>query len=1198
MSKKGKTKWNWLVVMMIVLVFAAFGTTSAFAADIAETELFSIKGETPAAPDKLFPAIVSPGLRSAGEVPSHEKKLIDNGDGTFTLELNVTGDAEKAVTKVNVVVVLDVSGSMDYDTGETEVTYTATDTNGSNLYGLVNGEYVPLQMQQSGPWWAPTYTYRYNGVTYTGQRYTRQEADVSRLKAAQDAINALGYSLLSNNGGENPGDTVEMALVTFADNAATPQQPTTSYSQFETIVNSRTAYGGTNWQAGLRAAGNVDFNDDDTTYIIFVSDGNPTFYIGGGTGRETTANINACYPPALTEATSLVNRGFVLYTIGVYGNVDRMEGLAEDSGAGLDRYYPADNTAALQEALNTIWEEILMAGIGSVTINDGTTESVTTETGIAHLLEVDTDSFKYYRSGGEYGTGNGGLGSEWKRGDDPAPPAAELKNGSVIWDLNAIGILENEVTYHVTFEVYPSQYTLDLIADLKNGIVAYEDLDPNIQTYLLRQGSGENAEYSLATNTEASLAYTDTRTGETNEVGFLNPEPTQTGAVKLLSLSKEWENRLDDLEDQDITMKTLRDGDDYFEIGLNKNNDWQNKVYASIGIMTVSQTGKVEIKAAGHDYAFAEPKIIADYWELDAPTMHPMKINGSDTILIELEGDDIPATMTTMTAPAVYSSDGKDYYKLNFGGGDQYYIADNSAAAASLTAVNHRKSTLNITKEVEGDSAPTGAKFSFSMKVTDANSDDIRFSVTDGDTFITNEADISGADAELDEEGQPTGYFTAESGAAVTFKLRAGWKLCMIDVSTNTTYEVSETAMPDNFSLKEVKGKREYDFEYDDEGNQTSSKTEGTGTVEGAKISGTIEATNSHYLVSFTNLYTSCSVSIEATKVLTGLTLKGDDFRFTIASEDGNAPMPEVTEVTNDSEGLISFGPIAFEEAGEYTYILSEIPGNEEGMTYDETPKTVTVSVTADEETGKLTAEIAPEKISFENTYTPPLNKDDHRDYIIGEPDGLSHPEGLITRAEVCTIFFRLLDDDYRNEMWMSENPYSDVKKGQWFNNAVSTMTNCGVIKGCPDGTFRPINPITRAEFATIAVRFFKDWTESVENTFSDIDGHWAYDYILKAVYYGLVTGYPDGTFRPNENITRAEAMAIVNRVLGRHPDKDHFCEGMHEWPDNMDTSKWYYADIQEATNNHEYVEGSDPEQWTKVLPPFDWSELERRDRE
>ena len=179
----------------------------------------------------------------------------------------------------------------------------------------------------------------------------------------------------------------------------------------------------------------------------------------------------------------------------------------------------------------------------------------------------------------------------------------------------------------------------------------------------------------------------------------------------------------------------------------------------------------------------------------------------------------------------------------------------------------------------------------------------------------------------------------------------------------------------------------------------------------------------------------------------------------------------------------------------------------------------------------------------------------------------------------------------------MSENPYSDVSKRDWFNNAVSTMTNCGVIKGCPDGTFRPTKPITRAEFATIAVRFFKK-TDTGENIFHDIDGHWAKDYILMAVTQGLIYGDGEGYFHPDANITRAETMAIVNRVLGRHPHKDYFCEGMHIWPDNQDTSKWYYADIQEATNNHEYIEDSNPEQWTKVLPHYDWSELERRDKE
>ena len=227
----------------------------------------------------------------------------------------------------------------------------------------------------------------------------------------------------------------------------------------------------------------------------------------------------------------------------------------------------------------------------------------------------------------------------------------------------------------------------------------------------------------------------------------------------------------------------------------------------------------------------------------------------------------------------------------------------------------------------------------------------------------------------------------------------------------------------------------------------------------------------------------------------------------------------------------------------------------------------------------------------------PELNTEDHYAYIVGYPDGNVKPEGNITRAEVATIFFRLLTDESRDEFWSQTNPYSDVSEDDWYNNAVSTLTNAGIIDGYEDGTFKPNGNITRAEFATIAVRFFEATYEG-ENLFPDIDGHWAQDYINEAANAGIVDGYPDGTFGPQKLITRAEAMTMVNRTIDRHPDADHLLEDMITWPDNPETA-WYYEQVQEATNSHEYTMNTDDEQnpyeiWTKLLPNRDWSELEK----
>lgn len=234
---------------------------------------------------------------------------------------------------------------------------------------------------------------------------------------------------------------------------------------------------------------------------------------------------------------------------------------------------------------------------------------------------------------------------------------------------------------------------------------------------------------------------------------------------------------------------------------------------------------------------------------------------------------------------------------------------------------------------------------------------------------------------------------------------------------------------------------------------------------------------------------------------------------------------------------------------------------------------------------------------------TPALNRRDHYAYIIGYPDGDVHPQGNITRAEVATIFFRLLRDPVRTQYWSQTNGYSDVPGNKWYNNAVSTLSNMGIICGYPDGTFRPDAPITRAELAKIAAGFFSDprVAATYDGRFSDVHGaEWYISYLMTALEEGLIEGYPDGSFRPNRPITRAETCTIVNRTLGRKPEKDHLLpeSDMINWPDNINRNIWYYAQMQEATNSHDYrwtsVYSEVCEQWTAKLAERDWAALER----
>ena len=223
------------------------------------------------------------------------------------------------------------------------------------------------------------------------------------------------------------------------------------------------------------------------------------------------------------------------------------------------------------------------------------------------------------------------------------------------------------------------------------------------------------------------------------------------------------------------------------------------------------------------------------------------------------------------------------------------------------------------------------------------------------------------------------------------------------------------------------------------------------------------------------------------------------------------------------------------------------------------------------------------------------LNGDDHYAYIVGYPNGNVEPNGNITRAEVATIFFRLLTEKVRTANSTQSNSLSDVTRGQWFNHAVSTLSSMGIVKGHNDGTFAPNAPITRAEFAAIAARF-DDKNTDTSSKFTDIASHWAKNEIGIAANKGWINGYPDGTFRPNQYITRAEAMTLVNRVLNRLPENSSdLLNSMIKWPDNSDASAWYYLAVQEATNSHYYKTKENKfEKWTELRKTRDWTELEK----
>ena len=294
---------------------------------------------------------------------------------------------------------------------------------------------------------------------------------------------------------------------------------------------------------------------------------------------------------------------------------------------------------------------------------------------------------------------------------------------------------------------------------------------------------------------------------------------------------------------------------------------------------------------------------------------------------------------------------------------------------------------------------------------------------------------------------------------------------------------------------------------------------------------------------------------------------KGESKTFTITPDSGY----HIKDVLVDGKSVGAVSTYTFENVVDNHTIHATF-----ARKHTPTPSTPTVEIPDDDALG--------------------LNTTDHFAYIVGYGNGEVRPQNNITRAEVATIFFRLLTDDVRDENLTKTNRYSDVAATSWYNTAVSTLSSMGIITCYPDGTFRPNAAITRAEFAAIAARFDNDGDKTAAK-FSDIATHWAKDEISIAYNNGWITGYPDGTFGPQRDITRAETMTLVNRVLNRQPEtEEDLLPNMTVWTDNANPKAWYYLAVQEATNSHYYKfkTNSKYEKWTELRKARDWTLLEK----
>ncbi|MDD6299303.1 Cna B-type domain-containing protein, partial [Hornefia butyriciproducens] len=796
------------------------------------------------------------GSAAAQDEPEHTKTLLNNHDGTYTLSLDVKGATRESTTDVsaNVIVVMDISGSMNDFAGST-----------------------------------------------------------TRLASGKKAVNGLAQELLSKNTSANP-DSVQMALVTFSTKATTNIPKTTSSTAFSRAVNGLSASGGTNWEDALQEVENISFGDNDPTYVIFCSDGNPTFrntrgdywfdddYYDGvyGTGQENATNVERCYNYARDDARALVNQGKRLYTIGVFGNVDQMKSLTNYAYTGSDTgipddtyYYAASDSAALNKALKAILQEIEMVGIGKVTVKDGTTSQVTTSSGeICSLLSVDEKSFVYtlkdtdgtehtiLLKDGKISTIDGGTRNVKLKGgkilEVGAPmPEASFRDGAVTWDLTHLGLLENGVTYRVSFICYPSQDTNDLITSLKNkctyseipstmkkyfrsglsdtDVVTYDDLTSEVQKYL-------TSDYKLTTNTEATLTYDDTgtETDETqNPVKYINPDGVPL-SVDSVTITKKWVNDVDSREGSEVQLNIIQDGKTETpsaHVTLNSGNSWSASTYTGNGLaVTVKddagKTTGIKVYNTGHDYDLQEPKALGYFWKIDAETIHPMRIDGKLYTLAKVSGSDVPSGMKDDDTYFVSGDD--TYYRI---GSSVYKVLFEGEENAEFNIANYRQSALEVTKKVtsDADAQIPDAQFEYTFSAVCKDGRDYVFGVRDEKGNLVTGLNPTNSIPE-EKDGKETGRYQAGSGVTVTVKIKAGWTIRLLDLPVGSTYSVTESAPDGSFRLDTLESSV---IQAENPPKQaTAAKT------DGRTASGTIDCVDTQYHVEYTNKYFVREVSV------------------------------------------------------------------------------------------------------------------------------------------------------------------------------------------------------------------------------------------------------------------------------------------------------------------------------------------------
>lgn len=1142
-KKTGKRLLTWVLVLVMALSLLPLNAL----ADESQATVFTDAEEA----------------RKATGVKASKERSKPDSKGNYTITLSVEGTTTTSETTNNlpadVVLVVDTSGSMAFCSQ-------AEHKHDDACYAKCNQQNHPEHWDRD-PLFGISYHidgtdciyFLLNGYYYltckktehehwagktwgefTGDGCGNYEDDGSKKETDDRRItHAIAAAKQFVGGLLTDGSKINVGLVGFSGDATVSRALTQNKTQLNDAIGSLTTKNstGTNYAAGLNAAkGILKDGSNKQQFIVFISDGEP----------EEDKDGKAA-------AQALKNSGVTIMTVGIAlsdNEASDLKAISSTDSKGKTLYY-ATSATGLSSILATLRQTI--------------TDSIHAGTGAVMTDIINTDYFELVSK------------------DD----ALTENNGTLTWEIGDIGKDKQEVSFKVKLkddQAVDKLYTnKDVSLTFKSSKLENEEVTftkdaigtPFVEIYSVTYTDGvddavvfdDQTTYGLpkGANTPGFSGGTPTREDYTFDGWTPEVADTVGGNTYEIVYTAQWK----EIQKYSVTYELDATSATPLSAG---NLPTDSNKYSSGDTYQINSTyGNTAIDEDGYTYTFSG-------WKLNGagPVLTGDQTMGNESVVLK-------GTWTkTANSGTKYTV---NHYQQNLNDND-YTLFETESDKTGTTG----EQTNATAKNYEGFTAKP-----FEQQTIAADGSTVVEIRYDRNTYTVTYTDgVSNETIFADEVHQGVKY-----GADVP-----AYNNGTDPSRKNYTFAGWEPAVPGTMPANSLKftakweknpvGDGTFDFnDVDHDGKDTPAITK---TVKGNVGK---------------NFKETFKVAVEP---------KSDNAKNTMtpASYTGEA------KVTYSNRKDIAFqfnenDKLTFRDRGTYTYTVREVPGKTSRMSYDTTEYTLTIKVVLNKNTNKYEVESwqftagnsgYPTPLNIVNTYRtyhpstpskPTLNTGDHYAYVMGYPDGTVRPNGSITRAEVSAILFRLLSDKTRDEYFTTESSFTDVKAGAWYNNSIATLEKAGVIVDtAKGGAFRPNEAITRAELAAMLAQF-SDAKPVKGVKFSDVSAeHWAYEAIAIAAKMGWIEGYPDGTFRPDATITRAEMMTLVNRALERVPsDEDHLLSKrvMLTFPD-CKSGDWFYIAVQEATNSHTYeraaTEKNGDEQWTALRANRDWTQLEK----